>query len=462
MVMPTTDDYGIEQQAIERRRAMAQALQAQSQQAPQGRMAGRIYVPPNALEYLAQGLRGYSANKQLSAADEEQKALGGKIQAGNQRDIQSYITALRGQPAQFKQSMGDMGEIDPSLAGMGPVNEQTAAAAPADPNRALAIGLGSRSPALQAAAGAQLKEMSAGPKWEKIELPNPDGSKRVGYVNVNSRDPLSTFQAGGTAPVKLEGVNTGGNTTFVNPYAPSAAGAPTIAQTGNQFKDLLVAGPDGKPTPNQPLIAAKSQVAAAGKPVTNVSVNTATKPFLTEIGKGVGEQVVNDYTGARSAVQTLNNVKQLESALGNVIVGPGANARVTLSRIGEVLGVNGKDATEQLTNTRNIMQGLARQELAAAGQMKGQGQITESERGILRRAEAGDISELTVPELKTLVGALKKTSSYRVGVHNQNLERLKNDPNAAGVVDYMRLPEATGGGSSVFDQADAILNGGKK
>jgi hypothetical protein len=87
------------------------------------------------------------------------------------------------------------------------------------------------------------------------------------------------------------------------------------------------------------------------------------------------------------------------------------------------------------------MQGLARQELSAAGQMKGQGQITESERGILRRAEAGDISELTVPEIQTLLGALKKTSNYRINQHNQNLQRLEKDPNAAGVADYMRLPE---------------------
>jgi hypothetical protein len=117
--------------------------------------------------------------------------------------------------------------------------------------------------------------------------------------------------------------------------------------------------------------------------------------------------------------------------------------------------VNGKDATEQLQNTRNVMQGLARQELAAAGQMKGQGQITESERGILRRAEAGDISELTTPEIQTLLGALKKTSQYRVGIHNQNLERLKKDPNAAGVADYMALPGQNDGPN--FDEVDKLV-----
>lgn len=436
---------------------MAQALLQQGQQAPQGRMVGRVYVGANPLESLAQGLKQYSANKQLAGIDQEQKALAQNQRLQGQQELQGVVQALRGSPAQ---------EIQPLTPNDDEGNVNTPAKAEAvapDRNRAMALALASRNPAAQQIGGALLKEFSAGPKWEKIELPNKDGSKRVGFVNVNSPTPLSTFQEGGTAPVKLEGVNTGGNTTFVNPYAPTTAGAPTIAQTGNPFKDILVAGADGKIMPNTPLIQAKKDIAKAG--ASNVSVNTATKPFLTEIGKGVGEQVVNDYAGARSAVQTLNNVNQLEGALSNVIVGPGANTRVTLSRIGEVLGVNGKDATEQLQNTRNVMQGLARQELAAAGQMKGQGQITESERGILRRAEAGDITEMTVPELKTLMGALKKTSSYRIGVHNQNLERLKSDPNAKGVVDYMRLPEPAGGAnaaSSVFDQADAILNGGKK
>ena len=76
--------------------------------------------------------------------------------------------------------------------------------------------------------------------------------------------------------------------------------------------------------------------------------------------------------------------------------------------------------------------------------MKGQGQITESERGILRRAESGDISEMTVPELRTLLGAVRKTANYRINQHNQNLTRLQSDPNAAGVVDFLRV-NAPGG-----------------
>jgi len=194
---------------------------------------------------------------------------------------------------------------------------------------------------------------------------------------------------------------------------------------------------------NQDVQAARRTIAREGAARTNVNVNTATKPMLDEIGKGVGESVNAAFGQAQSAVQTLNNVDQIRNGLGNVIAGPLANQRITLAQIGTALGVTGKDTIEQLTNTRNVIQGLARQELSAAGQMKGQGQITEAERGILKRAESGEIATLTVPEILTLLGALEKTANFRIGIHEQNMERLARDPNAAGVVDYMRLPRSS-------------------
>jgi len=52
---------------------------------------------------------------------------------------------------------------------------------------------------------------------------------------------------------------------------------------------------------------------------------------------------------------------------------------------------------------------------------------------------------MTVPEIKTLLGAVRKTANHRINLHNQNLNRLRQDPNAAGVVDYMRVdPPNTG------------------
>jgi hypothetical protein len=275
------------------------------------------------------------------------------------------------------------------------------------------------------------------PKMERVEMPDGKGGKRVGFVDMNSPNPMATFQEGGTDPAKGIAVNG----QIVSPYAMGTTVPKQLAPDS-----VVSMGPGGQLVPNAPVIQAKSQIAAAGKPVTTVSVNTATKPMLAELGKGVGEQVMNDFGGARSAVQVLNNVEQIKQGLGNAILGPGANVRVKIGQIGQILGVNGRDATEQLQNTKNVVQGLARQELAAAQGMKGQGQITEAERSILRRAESGQIDEMTKPEVETLLNALTKTANYRIGVHNQNLDRLKRDPNAAGVVDYMNVQPPQGGG----------------
>jgi hypothetical protein len=259
------------------------------------------------------------------------------------------------------------------------------------------------------------------PMWQRQNVIGADK-----WLEVNAPKVTAVQDAGVTRMIDTN--------TFTNPSI-----------TGRSFsradpgKDLVLPDAAGAYRPNQPLIAAKTGIARAGASNTNVSVNTAEKPFLTQLGEGVGKNIISDFDQARSAVNTLNNANQIERSLSNVITGPGANVRVTLAQIGQTLGINGANATEQLVNTRNVMQGLARQELAAAGQMKGQGQITESERGILRRAEAGEISDMTVPELKTFLAAIRKTANYKIGLHNSNLGRLKGNANAAPVLDFLQV-----------------------
>jgi len=434
-------DFNMEQQAVERQRKLAEAMMMRGQQPQQaGQMVSGHYVPQSWTQGLAQALQGpagmYAANK----ADEQSKDIAARQRKAYVDELTKFGELANGTPAQPEAQGNNPSAFTPAQA-----------AQPGDRRAALAMALGAQNPALQKYGMDNL--MPKAPEWTLGERFNQQTGQPEKFM-FDKNNPASQQAIGGQKAV----TGTAVNGQLVNPATGATIGAAIPKQLA---PDSVVAmGPGGALTPNAPVIAAKSQIAQAGKPVTNVNVNTATKPFLQEIGKGVGEGVVNDYAGAKSAVQTLNNVSQIEKGLGNVIVGPGANARVKLSQIGQVLGVNGKDATEQLQNTRNVMQGLARQELAAAGQMKGQGQITESERGILRRAESGDISELTVPEIQTLLGALKKTSQYRVGVHTQNLDRLKRDPNAAGVADYMQLPGQAAPAVD-YDEVDKLIGRGK-
>jgi len=41
--------------------------------------------------------------------------------------------------------------------------------------------------------------------------------------------------------------------------------------------------------------------------------------------------------------------------------------------------------------------------------------------------------------LRTFLTAIRKTANYKIGLHNTNLSRLKQNPNAAPVVDFLQV-----------------------
>jgi hypothetical protein len=447
-------DFDLEQQQIQNR---LKRYQSQGYQAPQGDMIGQHYVAPNFLQHIAAGLRGYGAIKGEQQATQELKDLQGKKSTAMADALRTYTDKATGAPAVASTTTptqipafdeADAASIQ-GVQGYGATTGAQAARAP-DLKGAYSGLLNAPDPTLRAMGMKGVAEMA-----------QQDAAKaqQQQYMNIltKAQTPQQALQAGVPYEMvknfaesrnlgrdKVQFKDTGGQLVPVTEYGDTPQGVSPLGKTGNPFSDLVLRGPNGQMTPNTPLVGVKQGIARSG--ASNVSVNTANKPMLTELGKGVGEGITNAWTGAQSAAGTLQNVQQMRTGLEKAIVGPGANQRVTLSQIGQVLGVNGKDATEQLENTRMVMQGLARQELSAAGQMKGQGQITESERSILRKAESGQINELTKPELNTLLGALERTATSRINTHNQNLQRLRKDPNAAGVADYMQVNAPTMGG----------------
>ena len=103
------------------------------------------------------------------------------------------------------------------------------------------------------------------------------------------------------------------------------------------------------------------------------------------------------------------------------------------------LGITGKDSAERLRNTAVAMQGLAGLELSAAQAMKGQGAITENERGLIQRAAGGNLQSFTQPEVLALLSALEKTSKFKIKAHEKNLDRLKKRPDTAELADFYSL-----------------------
>lgn len=200
----------------------------------------------------------------------------------------------------------------------------------------------------------------------------------------------------------------------------------------------------------------------AGANSVNLAVNTA-KGLTSELAQGLGKQLDSSLAGAQSAIGAINTARQISSLVdsGKVVVGPFADKRVAIMRVGEALGVTGANDSERLANTAALVKNLAQSELDAAQQMKGQGQITEAERAILKRAAAGDIN-MSPPELKTLAGAMEKTARSRINAHQQQVQKLRGVEGAAPVLPFYQVdapPEAPAapkpsGGLSPQEQAE--------
>lgn len=75
--MPTMNfsPYDAEQRELDRRAQYAELLRQQGMEAPQGGMAGRIYVGPSWTQGLAQMLKAYGGGKGVRMADEQSREL---------------------------------------------------------------------------------------------------------------------------------------------------------------------------------------------------------------------------------------------------------------------------------------------------------------------------------------------------------------------------------------------------
>jgi hypothetical protein len=180
----------------------------------------------------------------------------------------------------------------------------------------------------------------------------------------------------------------------------------------------------------------------AGASSVSVSVS-AEKNLLNDLAGGLGKSMVSAKEGAQAALGTINTVNRLNDALdsGKTMAGPGTTFRQFGLQVGNLLGVSGKDANEKMLNTRQAIQSLAQLELDAAQQMKGQGQITEAERAIIRRAASGDIDGMTTGELRLLGGVLDRTARFKIRGYNQQVAPLKKNPNAAPLAPFLDVAE---------------------
>ena len=136
---------------------------------------------------------------------------------------------------------------------------------------------------------------------------------------------------------------------------------------------------------------------------------------------------LNQATEAHTVIMTVNELRPIIAE--GVFSGPLSGSVRTVAQLASTLGITGKSTQELLTRTAQAMQGLAKFELSAASAMRGQGAITENERGLIRRAAAGELKEFTSAEVQELLNAMEKTANFRISSHNKLLDTFRKSKN---------------------------------
>lgn len=198
-------------------------------------------------------------------------------------------------------------------------------------------------------------------------------------------------------------------------------------------------GQDGSaaPTaPNAPPTSAAPATAppAAGSrfvnqldPVSQAKIEANAK-VQGSMGDLVKDKISQSQTRADAAQNAIERMDSITENLKNKpYLGALADKRVVWANLVQTFGGDDKDMGKRVAATQAVQRDMAQTELNYAQQyMKGQGQVSDSERGIVRRASTGQIQDFTGPELRLYVGAMRKIAQHQVDQHNQLIDGVQN------------------------------------
>jgi hypothetical protein len=283
-----------QQQQLNRQQQMAQMLMQQGMQQPQGQMVSGRYVQPSIFAQLAPLAQLYAG--QTIAERGDKKAL----------DLAKQLRTQYGDELSQYQNL--MNPRQSELAGPTPTGAPLMTQNVPDRQAANLFAATAYNPALQAVG---MKNLTQSPKWEKAELPNPDGSVRKGWVDYNASNPLSTFVEGGTKPAftSLEGARfqyeTGMRLPTGGPVG-SPTGAPMNMPAGNMPTGGMPvqAGMPSGSMPNQ-------APAGGGMNMSPAAMSDANKQVFVDVEKRRRENLENSPKVLATINDTLRNVDDL-------------------------------------------------------------------------------------------------------------------------------------------------------
>lgn len=275
-------------------------------------------------------------------------------------------------------------------------------------------------------------------------LPEPERQKFMVAPMEYIKELNKRYAVGGSL------VTGGGNEVFKAPDKPILHNVPVQGQPGvtqptwllpGQATGTAVGGMNMPEILNPAVQQAKVGVAQAGRPVTNVNVNTG-KTFGEAMGREFGAMIPQQRGEATGALQSIDAANQIQRAIdsGSVIAGPTATLRIKGNQVANMLGFSGPDA---IVETRKTIQGLSKLALGARQALKGQGQITEYEQKLLEKAEAGNIDDLTIPEIRTIAQIADKAGRLKIKQFNELGAGLANTPEYEPLRQFFNVPEPT-------------------
>lgn len=370
-------DYGMEAQAIERNRRLAELLQQSSFEPLDNKMSGGWAVPISPFQGLNKIAQGYVGQMGQNAADARQMALAARIRGDTQATLSAYQKAM---------SSGDQ-------------------------NGALAALTNSPNPAFQQMALTHI--MKQGDPFNLRE-----GERRYG--------PGGTVIAENPKTVPLHFGDTGGAITPMNALTGAPQGAPIPkttppAQTPSPITELSIALKNAQ-DPNMPEADRAYWKNYADKLSTHQPAVKVTTNVSTE--RKYGEQFAGQIAQADSAMRDAA-IKAPELAdrsilikrtlaSGKVITGTAADFRLQL---GKALNLVGANDGETVANTEALAAQLASNTMDAikASGMGGGTGFSNADRDFLEKAKGGRITlqAETIDRLATLAHRAATLSTQR-------------------------------------------------
>jgi hypothetical protein len=194
-----TPEQMLQQQQILRQQKMAEMLMQQGMQQPQGQMISGHYVKPSIFQNLAGLANTYVGQQGIKEAEQAQIDLAKAIRGQEGVALADYMSQLQGKPAVPNKVTEMAGPYTKNV----PMPTATMAGTPATEGNPMLANMNAlqnpNSPAFLRQFA--MSEIVKKPKWEKAEYTDPkSGVTRQGVIDVNSPNPISTFQVGGTKP----------------------------------------------------------------------------------------------------------------------------------------------------------------------------------------------------------------------------------------------------------------------